>query len=301
MAQTLLLALDADSAGQEAMLRASTLAERRKLELRVVPLPEGTDPAELVQRGGREAMEAAVKESVPFVRFRVQRTLDGGDNSTPEGRDRIIEELRPVFATLGVSAMRMELMRIVSGRLELNESVAEQLLAHGVRGEGRVAATAGNGSGGRVTGVPRREDAERAFLSLCIASPEEGAQALSSLDVEEHFDSELLRRAARRLRDGGLLEPLADSPDAGRLDEDPELQRLLAELVVEAGRGVAYPAMLEVQRLQLELARMDRQIQRARGKATGDIGELAKRRGELKRDFDRAYGRALEETGDRQG
>ena len=33
MAPTVLLALDADSAGQEAMLRAATLASRRKLEL----------------------------------------------------------------------------------------------------------------------------------------------------------------------------------------------------------------------------------------------------------------------------
>ena len=53
MAQTVLLALDADSAGQEAMLRASSLAAKRKLELRVVPLPAGTDPAELIQRDGR--------------------------------------------------------------------------------------------------------------------------------------------------------------------------------------------------------------------------------------------------------
>ena len=41
MAPTVLLALDADSAGQEAMLRAATLAAKRKLELRVVPLPAG--------------------------------------------------------------------------------------------------------------------------------------------------------------------------------------------------------------------------------------------------------------------
>ncbi|HEV2943969.1 MAG TPA: DNA primase [Solirubrobacteraceae bacterium] len=303
MAQTVLLALDADSAGQEAMLRASTLAERRKLELRVVPLPEGMDPAELLQHGGRKAMEAAVAQSVPFVRFRVERTLDGGDRSSPEGRDRIIGELRPVFATLAPSAMRMELMRIVSGRLELSESVAEQMLSRGGPGErGGRTASGSNGAGGRVPGLPRREEAERAFLALCIAAPQEGAQALASLDVDEHFDSELLRRAARRLREGSLDEPLADATGGGgRLDEDPELARLLAELVVEAGRGEAHPAMLEVQRLQLELARVDRQIQRARGQGRGDVVALAESRAELKREFDTAYGRALEETGEREG
>ena len=133
MAQTVLLALDADSAGQEAMLRASSLAAKRKLELRVVPLPAGADPAELIQRDGPEAMRAAVERSVPFVRFRVERVLAGGDDSSPEGRDRMIEELRPVFATLAPSAMRMELTRIVSSRLALPESLAEQLLASGRR------------------------------------------------------------------------------------------------------------------------------------------------------------------------
>jgi DNA primase len=303
MAQTVLLALDADSAGQEAMLRASTLAASRKLELRVVPLPDGTDPAELLQHGGRESMEEAVAQSVPFVRFRVERTLDGGDHSSAEGRDRIIEELRPVFVTLAPSAMRMELMRIVSSRLELSESVAEQLLKRGPRREGARAPGAGrNGDGARIPGASRREEAERAFLALCLASPQEGAQALASLDVEQHFESELLRRAARRLREASLAEPLAKTTGGGgRLEDDPELGRLLAELVVEAGRGEAHPAMLEVQRLQLELAHVDRQIQRARGKAGGDVVQLAESRAELKREFDTAYGRALEETGEREG
>jgi DNA primase len=286
------------------MLRASTLAARRKLELRVVPLPEGTDPADLLQREGREAMEAAVGQSVPFVRFRVERTLDRGDHSSPEGRDRILEELRPVFATVPPSAMRMELMRIVSGRLALNESLAEQLLSGGAPRDG-VSGSAGgrgrNGSGARVAGLPRREEAERAFLALCIASPEEGAQALASLDVDEHFDSELLRRAARRLREGSLLEPLAQPAGGVRLDEDPELERLMAELVVEAGREEGHAAMLEVQRLQLELARVERQIQRARGQESADVSELATRRAALKREFDTAYGEALERTGEREG
>jgi DNA primase len=40
MAHTVLLALDADSAGKDAMLRSARLAASRRLELRVVELPE---------------------------------------------------------------------------------------------------------------------------------------------------------------------------------------------------------------------------------------------------------------------
>ena len=77
------------------------------------------------------------------------------------------------------------------------------------------------------------------------------------------------------------------------LDGDPQLKALLAELVVEAGREPVRPAMLDVQRLQLELARVDRRIQQARGAQSGDVSELARSRGEVKREFDRAQERAL--------
>jgi len=122
--------------------------------------------------------------------------------------------------------------------------------------------------------------------------------------VDEHFSSELLRRAARRLRAGSLAQPMAapdGSSEPGGEDEDPTLTRVLAELVVEAGGEQPRPAMLEVQRLQLELARVDRQIARARASESGDVSELAGRRAQVKREFDRAYGRVLEETGERAG
>jgi DNA primase len=300
MAQTVLLALDADTAGQEAMLRASSLAAKRKLELRVVALPAGSDPAELIQLEGPEAIRTAVERSVPFVRFRVERVLAGGDHSSPEGRDGMIEELRPVFATLPPSAMRLELTRMVSGRLALPESLAETLLAQSGRARGAGGERQSNGSRGRPTGLSGREDTERAFLALCISSPQEGRLALESLDVDEHFASELLRRAARRLREGSLQEPMAGaSGELDDLDEDPELKALLAELIVQAGREQAPTAMLEAQRLQLELARLDRELQRARGKGGGDVTELAQRRGEVKREFDRAYAHVLEDTGER--
>ena len=306
MSQTVLLALDADSAGQEAMLKAAGLAAKLKLELRVVMLPAGTDPADLVQREGAEAVTAAVKEAVPFVRFRVERVLDGGDHGSPEGRDRMVQELRPVFSMLPPGAMRLELTRLVSGRLALPESVMETALASQTgpgRGPQNGRTAIGDAPPPPPAGLSRREETERTFLALCIASPEEGEEALESLDVDEHFTSELVQRAARHLGAGHLRDPMTDPAGlTDGLDGDPQLKALLAELVVEAGRWTisdrsVQPAMLDVQRLQLELARVDRQIQQARGAQSGDVSELAVKRGEVKLEFDRAQERALEETG----
>ena len=132
------------------------------------------------------------------------------------------------------------------------------------------------------------------MLALCIAAPEEGAVALRRLDVDEHFSSELLRRAARHLREGDLTEPMAQAPgesaeDGSGPEGDPELRGLLAELIVQAGGEASNPGMLEVQRLQLELARLDRGIQRARGQEGTDVSGLAREKAALKVEFDRAY------------
>jgi DNA primase len=314
MAQTVLLALDADSAGQEAMLKAFKLANKRKLELRVVMLPVGADPAELIQRDGAEAMQSVVGGSISFVRFRAERVLASGDPSNTEDQDRMIDELRPVFAELPESALRMELTRTVDSRMALKEGLAEKLLAAAPRvsqrrDDPRRVPTRGDGDAEpararqpRVSEMTRREETERAFLALCIASPDEGALALAGLDIDEHFSSGLLRRAARHLGAGDLRAPMTELANGeARLEDDPQLKGLLAELVVEAGREQPDTVMLEVQRLQLELARVDRQIQRARGQDGGDISALAQRKAQVKREFDRAYGQVLEQTGDREG
>ena len=328
MAQSVLLALDADKAGQEAMLKASRMAARRKLELKVVELPAGADPAELVQSEGAQAIERAIAGAAPFVRFRVERVLAAGEDSSPEGRDHMIEELRPVFEGLPPSAMRMELTRLVSGRLGLSEGLAETLLAargrqggvgggtegraRGATGAGRaVGANVSNGaargggslenggtrSGGASKVLSAREDTERAFLALCIATPAYGQEALREVEIGEVFTSELLRRTAAHLKEDRLAEPLK-GVDA----EDRELVGLLAELTVEAGRwpaheGSSRPAMLEVQQLQLRLAAIDRRIHTARAQGAGEVSELARARGEVKREFDRAQERALAESG----
>ncbi len=111
------------------------------------------------------------------------------------------------------------------------------------------------------------------------------------------FTSELLRRAAEHLKAGHLAEPLRNVDD-----EDRELVSLLAELTVEAGRWPvsdrrSKPPMLEVQQLQLQLASIERRIHAARAQGSGEVSDLAKLRGEVKRDFDRAQERAMAETG----
>jgi DNA primase len=266
------LCLDADSAGQEAMIRAARLAEGRNppLELRVVPLPAGTDPAELVERDGADVLRGLVEASVPFVQFRVERILDRADAGSAEGRDRALAELRPVFEELPPSALRDELMRQAAGRLELTKSLTASLTetsprnGHGVVAEAEERAAPALDHGLRP---------ERAFLALCVAVPDEGAAALAEIDPDQLLTSELYRRAARHLV-GRTDSPLSDLP----VDDD-ELARVVADLVARAGRSSdASPTRLQHARLLLELARLDRALVRARAGGGGGVTELARKR-----------------------
>ena len=296
MANTVLLALDADTAGQAAMLKAYTLASERELALRVVPLPVGTDPADLLLAEGSKAVQEAIDRSVEFARFRVERVLAGGDTSDTEVQDSMLDELRGIFSTLpSRSTVRDELTRLVSSRFARPNDLVEKRLAEPAKRSPGTPAAAQSTAKARVD-LSRLDKTEREFLALCIAAPEDGLTALRGLHVEEHFSSSLMRRAARYLMDNGL--PVSMS--APGLDDDPDLHALLAELIVQAGSEEPRSEMLDVQRLQLELARVDRQIQRARGEESGEVSELAKRRGEVKREFDRANERVLEQTGERK-
>src|SRR5947209_10714234 len=176
------MALDADAAGQNAMLRAAEVAAGRSLELRVVPLPAGLDPADLVARDGADAMRALVERSVPFVRFRVERALASGDVRSAEGKDRVLQELRPVFAQVGQSVLRTELLALVSDRLDVPVDLVERLL--GSRPASVPARPAGEAPAGATelaAHASRRDRTERAFLGLCLALPDSGRRALAEL------------------------------------------------------------------------------------------------------------------------
>jgi DNA primase len=267
------LCLDADSAGQEAMLRAARAASGHEVELRVVRLPKGADPADLILRAGAEALRARVEGSVPFVVFHVERILDRADTRSAEGRDRALTELQPVLAEVPPSVLREELIRQVAGRLELSEGLLRTFIAGttpAVRPGAAATLTAGRAA-------PRAVDhglrAERAFLALCLALPADGEAMLAAVDPDELLTTEPLRRAAHHLT-GRTRSPLTGLPA-----DDDELARVVADLVSRAGRARTVSApQLRHARLILERARLDRAIRQARSSGGAAVPELARRR-----------------------
>jgi DNA primase len=86
-ARRVVLAYDADRAGQAAAERFYEWERRHELEIAVADLPAGSDPAELGQRDP-EALRAAIGRARTFLSFRVERILAGAELGSAEGRAR---------------------------------------------------------------------------------------------------------------------------------------------------------------------------------------------------------------------
>ncbi|MCP4436703.1 MAG: DNA primase [Actinomycetia bacterium] len=83
----IVLAYDADEAGQSAAERVYEWEKTHDVGFWVVDMPGGTDPDELA-REDPAALAAAVEGARPFLEFRVQRALAAADLESAEGRAR---------------------------------------------------------------------------------------------------------------------------------------------------------------------------------------------------------------------
>lgn len=128
LAPLLVLALDPDGAGEAAMEKAATLARGSRLELKVAALPDGRDPAELVQDGRGEELRAALESPVHFARFRVERIFKNSDLSTAELRDEALAKLAVVIGELPDGALREELIAQSSDRLQLGPGIVDRVV-----------------------------------------------------------------------------------------------------------------------------------------------------------------------------
>ncbi len=258
MVDEVVLALDADAAGQEAMLRAQRVAAGRRMRLRVAAMPAGEDPAEMAaEEGGAERFRALLDGAVELVAFQVGMVLERTDVSSPVERDRALAEVAPVLAGLGESASRDDLVRRVAERLDLEPSmvmgrvVASQPLSGGGAGGPRVD-QAPAPAPRRTAELTSRERRERALLAMCIALPAEGREYLARLTAE-HL-SPLGARAAAWLREHPE-DPASNLPQG-----DAELSGLIAELVIVAHDEPASAEAMDLNYLLLEQRRLESEI-----------------------------------------
>jgi len=87
-ASKVVLAFDADAAGQGAAEKFYEWERKYKVEVSVARFPEGKDPGDLAS-SDPDALSAAVQDAMPFLGFRVNRVVSQASLRSPEDRARV--------------------------------------------------------------------------------------------------------------------------------------------------------------------------------------------------------------------
>ena len=131
-AQRIVLAYDADQAGQSAAASVYQWERQHEVDVAVARLPRGSDPAELAQRDP-DALRRAVAEAIPFLAFRLERVLESANLATVEGRARAAESALVVLREHPSELVRDQYVMEVADRLRLEAPALRQRLSEGPR------------------------------------------------------------------------------------------------------------------------------------------------------------------------
>lgn len=110
-ADTVFISYDGDGAGQKATVRGLDILANEGLTVRVVRLPEGLDPDDVIKKFGAEAYGNLLKQSIPLVDFKLYNLKKEYDLRDTVGRRKYIEEALKVIAKVDLSSEKEDLLR----------------------------------------------------------------------------------------------------------------------------------------------------------------------------------------------
>jgi DNA primase len=178
LTRNLILALDADAAGEEATLRAVSYENTLDAEVRVIIMPTGQDPDDVIKED-KESWQKLVEKAVPIVDYTFSRATAGLDLNTAKGKTSARDRLLPIIAEIRDNVRKAHYLQKLAGLLRVIERDLEADLAR------------------LKTSQPR---------GRARAPEAEPARSASSSPKEEYCLALLLQRPELKRRDEGLKE-----------------------------------------------------------------------------------------------
>jgi len=264
-AKRIVLAYDADAAGQSAAASVYQWERQHEVDVAVAKLPKGMDPAELAQRDP-EALRTAIADALPFLKFRLERVLEGANVATAEGRARAAEVAMDVLAEHPSELVRDQYIMEVADRLRLDVNTLRA----------RVADLAKNPRTRTNREVPNEPAPSAAQPRTALPRPGlealrlyvHGPEMIKERLIAPYFVNDVQREIFEGLNSAQSLSELID---AFELRGQDEAAQVLSELAVDelahpysASDLSAVVAQLMRSAVRVELQRLDRDMREGR-------------------------------------
>jgi DNA primase len=127
LSKNLVLALDADAAGEEAMLRGVGYENILNAEIRVVVMPEGKDPDDVIKEDVKSWREL-VDKAVPIVDYTFDMVLSRLDLTTARDKSLAVDRLLPIVAEIKDPIRQAHYMQKLAGLVKVGMNTLEAAL-----------------------------------------------------------------------------------------------------------------------------------------------------------------------------
>jgi len=118
---TVLIAYDADSAGNMATLRSLDLLVEAGLGIKVLALPQGYDPADFLIKKGIKPFQNLIDRSLSLIDYKLKLLYSNYSVKTIEGKVKVIKGIMPTLSVMGdENELRAQIVKI-SEELKLTE------------------------------------------------------------------------------------------------------------------------------------------------------------------------------------
>ena len=230
------LAFDADRAGREAAVRPLAFFSRFRLDVYVVDLPDGEDPASLMEKGGAGTFEELKSSAETLPEFAARRAIEGCDISTPMGRRRAMEGCVPVIGKVSgddMKQVRDELVRKVGGWLDMPEATVAYFMREAERGRSGL-----TGGPGPARATAMGDKVEREALKVLLHDPE-------ALLEHQYLDSDYFAGEQNKKILNMLKDISGDDEEALHADYDSAISRMVEGIDDEALRATVAKLLME--------------------------------------------------------
>ncbi len=106
-----LISYDGDGAGQKANMRGLEILKAEGLNVRVVPLPEGLDPDDVIKQYGAEGYQGCLNKAMPLIDFKLRGAKTGLDISKPEDKRQYVAKALKIIKTAESTVEQEDLLK----------------------------------------------------------------------------------------------------------------------------------------------------------------------------------------------